>query len=128
MRASYEVYSAEEQIRKLHDDLVTAEIDLKNANGYLTSSQAEVIKLREEVASLRGMGYTPVVTPINVTLPVNQEYIHSSAANVSSLIAAVKTGKKIEAIRMVRNITGMDLKEAKDLFCDAYGEPANRSD
>jgi ribosomal protein L7/L12 len=107
-----ELYTTQEYI----GTLMTQIADLKQD---LASSNNEVVNLREKIARLKGA--LPDAT--HSSTPVNQEYIHSSPANVSALIEAVKSGRKIESIKMVRTITGMGLKEAKDLFEAAYGEP-----
>lgn len=57
-----------------------------------------------------------VAAPLAHLAPTN--YNSSYERCVSELIAAVYSGSKIQAIKLVREMTGLGLKEAKDLVED----------
>lgn len=52
---------------------------------------------------------------IDIEMP-EQEKIYPKTSDIEYLLAAIKYGRKIEAIKGYRNLTGMGLKESKDMI------------
>lgn len=57
----------------------------------------------------------------------NTTVVSASARQITELIKAQKNGEKIGMIKIVRELTGLGLKEAKDLVEDVVGSVMARS-
>jgi large subunit ribosomal protein L7/L12 len=81
----------------------------KNKNRMIVALVKQVAALEEEVGSLASQ---IAETRASITSGTNEE----RTRHLSTLIRALAVGNKIEAIKAVRNLTGLGLKESKDLM------------
>lgn len=95
------------------DDAKVAKADVESDRDQLyddlQDSRELILNLRFEIASLKD----------KVNPPNSHPFTANPQQECRSVIASMVYGNKIGAIKAVRALTGMGLKEAKDLVCDA---------
>ena len=81
----------------------------------MTGSQLD----RYQIEDIHAVVETAVIPPLDTPS------YGATCTQVDTLLDAMKTGKKIEAIKAYRAMTGIGLKESKDAVEKYYYGPAN---
>lgn len=92
-------------------DTIDAKVEARLKSDLLYKEQDKCYTLRDEIAALKNE---------NARLKLGAPPAKVEERSLRELIAAVKSGQKINAIKVIREMTGLGLKEAKDLFEAGY--------
>lgn len=84
----------------------------KNKSRMIVALVQQVEALEEEVGSLASQ-------LAEARAPITSSADEDRTRHLSTLIRSLAVGNKIEAIKAVRNLTGLGLKESKDLVENA---------
>lgn len=103
-----------EALNGFFSQVVEAKVEAATAHANTDRKQQEVWDLRDEVGRLKDQNAL-LQSRANIPVP-----LANNGPLLSELIRNCRVGNKIACIKVIRQMTGMGLKESKDLFEEAY--------
>jgi ribosomal protein L7/L12 len=107
----------------IHDELKADYAEFKTRDGISTRRIINALEDKDKDTFIEAVAdltdFNPATVHANLAMMMEVD-----RANVSELLSAIRNGRKIDAIKIVRRMFGLPLKEAKDFVEEHYFDHA----